>query len=124
MYEPHQDTSNEKHTFPEPNTYDYASQLMFDANAFATISNQVDLNPAYLDFFQQSADPYEMFRYQTAMQQSHDYASSCSSNTPPSSYNQQVQAQVIRIANSSHKSNILSLVLPTTAASLSNDGIP
>lgn len=112
MYEPHQDTSNEKHTFPEPNTYDYASQLMFDANAFATISNQVDLNPAYLDFFQQGADPYEMFRYQTAMQQSHDYASSCSSSTPPSSYNQQVQPQVIKFyAQLPHCSNNSSLSL-------------
>lgn len=99
MYEPHGDTSEQKHTFPEPNTYDYASQLLFDANAFAAMSNQVDLNPAYMDFFQQGgADPYEMLRYQTAMQQSHDYASSCSSgNTPPSSYNHpQLQSQSVQ----------------------------
>lgn len=90
MYEPHQDTANDKHTFPEPNTYDYASQLMFDASTFAAMSNQVDINSAaYMDFFRQDGDPYEMMRYQAAMQQSHDYASSCSSDnpTPPASYN-------------------------------------
>ncbi|RCI05879.1 hypothetical protein CU098_012480 [Rhizopus stolonifer] len=98
MYESHQDTAtNDKHTFPEPNTYDYASQLMFDANAFATMTHpSIDLNTAYLDFFQQQQqrhlqqqESFEMLRYQTAMQQSHDYASSCSSSsntTPPTTY--------------------------------------
>jgi hypothetical protein len=94
---------------PEPNTYDYASQLMFDANAFAAISHtnhhQMDLNsaataaaaaataavvaaggnaPSYLDFLPTNSnnnDPYEMFRYQAAIQQSHDYASSCSTTS-------------------------------------------
>ena len=95
MYEPHQDTKNDKHVFPEPNTYDYASQLMFDANSFAPVSNPIDLHPAYLDFFQQGGDPYEMMRYQAAMQQSHDYASSCSSNnTPPTSYSHPIHQQV------------------------------
>lgn len=132
MYEPHPDTTttNDKHSFPEPNTYDYASQLMFDANAFATLTHSpMDINTAYLDFFQQQRqqhqqqhqqqqqqhpsqprsqphpspqhqqhqqqqqqqqqqqESFEMLRYQTAMQQSHDYASSCSSNTtPPATY--------------------------------------
>ncbi|KAK4516845.1 uncharacterized protein ATC70_000170 [Mucor velutinosus] len=95
MYEPHQDTAkNDKHAFPEPNTYDYASQLMFDANSFAPVSNPIDLHPAYLDFFQNGGDPYEMMRYQAAMQQSHDYASSCSSNnTPPTSYSHPIHPQ-------------------------------
>ena len=128
MYEPHGDTSEQKHVFPEPNTYDYASQLMFDANAFAAVSNQVDTNPTYMDFFHQGAtDPYEMFRYQAAMQQSHDYASSCSSsNTPPSSYNQQSQVKIgqmcvcVLISNFPLPSDIATK-LPTT--NVSHDGI-
>ncbi|CEP19480.1 hypothetical protein [Parasitella parasitica] len=67
---------------------------MFDATTFGSVPNPIELHPAYLDFFQQGGDPYEMMRYQAAMQQSHDYASSCSSNnTPPTSYSHPLQQQ-------------------------------